>query len=96
MKIDNTGKPVTTTLTRLAEGKNTAASKKTESTQQESVSINPLAAKMNELEKAGGETTFDAGKVAEIRQAIAEGRFTVRADAIADKLVASVQELLQD
>ncbi|MDR3412156.1 MAG: flagellar biosynthesis anti-sigma factor FlgM [Formivibrio sp.] len=96
MKIDNTGKPIASTLTRLAEGKNTASSKKTASTQQESVSINPLAAKIQALEAAGTGSTFDADKVAAIRQAISDGKFTVRADAIADKLVSSVQELLKE
>ncbi len=96
MKIDNTGKPIASPLNRLGEGKNSTASKKTTATQQESVSINPLAAKMQALETAGAESTFDADKVAAIRQAITDGKFTVRADAIADKLVASVQELLQD
>ncbi len=96
MKIDNIGKPIAPSSSRPAEGKNTAASKKTESTQQESVSINPLAAKLQAQDAAGAGSTFDAAKVAEIRQAISEGKFTVRADAIADKLMASVQELLQE
>ena len=40
----------------------------------------------------GGE--FDAEKVARISQAIADGKFTVNADVIADKLIANAQELL--
>jgi negative regulator of flagellin synthesis FlgM len=44
---------------------------------------------------AGGVTPeFDADKVARIAQAIQEGRFTVNAEAIADKLIANAQELL--
>jgi negative regulator of flagellin synthesis FlgM len=38
--------------------------------------------------------SFDAAKVARISQAISEGKFTVNANAIADKLVANAQELL--
>jgi len=38
--------------------------------------------------------SFDAAKVARISQAISEGKFTVNADAIADKLVSNAQELL--
>lgn len=38
--------------------------------------------------------SFDAAKVARISQAISEGKFTINADAIADKLVANAQELL--
>ena len=36
----------------------------------------------------------DSARVNEIRQAIAEGKFKINPDAIADKLVASVKELL--
>jgi len=36
----------------------------------------------------------DATKVAAIKQAISEGRFAINAEAIADKLVSSAQELL--
>ena len=37
---------------------------------------------------------LDAGRVAEIRQAIADGRFTINAGAIADRLIASAKELV--
>ncbi len=37
---------------------------------------------------------FDAGKVERISDAIAQGQFTVNAEAIADKLLANAQELL--
>ena len=40
------------------------------------------------------EGSFDAAKVQRISQAIAEGKFTINAQAIADKLVANAQELL--
>lgn len=36
----------------------------------------------------------DSAKVAAIKQAIAEGRFTINAGAIADSLISSAQELL--
>lgn len=38
--------------------------------------------------------SFDAAKVSRISKAISEGKFTVNATAIADKLVANAQELL--
>lgn len=43
---------------------------------------------------AGATPEFDAAKVDRIRQAIAEGRYTVDAEAIADKLIANAQEVL--
>ncbi|MFG6487336.1 flagellar biosynthesis anti-sigma factor FlgM [Roseateles sp. BYS78W] len=38
--------------------------------------------------------SFDAAKVDRISKAISEGKFTVNANAIADKLVANAQELV--
>ncbi|WP_422017092.1 flagellar biosynthesis anti-sigma factor FlgM [Roseateles sp.] len=38
--------------------------------------------------------SFDAAKVDRISKAITEGKFTINASAIADKLVANAQELL--
>jgi negative regulator of flagellin synthesis FlgM len=43
---------------------------------------------------AAGEVQFDQAKVDRIAQAIRDGRFTVDAEAIADKLIANAQEVL--
>ena len=60
------------------------------------VKLSPLAEQLKAIEGqlAGGEV-FDAGKVAEIKQAIAEGRFQINPNAIAERLLQTVQELLQ-
>lgn len=42
----------------------------------------------------GDEGSFDAAKVARISKAITEGKFTINANAIADKLISNAQELL--
>lgn len=42
----------------------------------------------------GSSGEFDSEKVARIAQAIRDGKFTVNAEAIADKLIANAQELL--
>lgn len=42
----------------------------------------------------GTEPTFNAQKVAEIRQAISEGRFRIDPERIADGLINSVREML--
>lgn len=43
---------------------------------------------------AEGEGSFDAAKVARIAEAIREGRLIINAAAIADKLLANAQEVL--
>lgn len=49
-----------------------------------------------QLAASGGpdDGSFDTAKVQRISQAISEGKFTINANAIADKLVANAQELL--
>ena len=42
-----------------------------------------------------GEGSFDAAKVERIAQAIRDGQFRIDAGAIADKLIANAQELLE-
>ncbi|MGL4995415.1 MAG: flagellar biosynthesis anti-sigma factor FlgM [Deefgea sp.] len=93
MKIDNSGKALGAITARPLEGR--AAAKAEQTPEKESVSINPLAAKLSNVAGAGkSESTFDAEKVGAIRQAISEGRFTVKPEAIADGLLSSVKELL--
>ncbi|QIB64343.1 flagellar biosynthesis anti-sigma factor FlgM [Kineobactrum salinum] len=59
-----------------------------------SAAASPAA--VTHLSSSTGDTSrdVDTARVAEIRQAIAEGRLEFRADLIADKLIASVQDLL--
>ena len=49
--------------------------------------------RLNQLESQFSPSSFDAGKVSEIRAAIAEGRYQVNAGAVADKLLASAAQL---
>ncbi len=59
----------------------------------ERVQVSDMAARLAKLENQfGGE--FDAKKVEEVRSAISEGRFKVDSDAVAQKLLSSVAELL--
>lgn len=59
------------------------------------VQLSTLSARMREIENRLGETrVVDAARVAEIKQAIAEGRFKVNADVVADRLLDTVRELI--
>ena len=49
---------------------------------------------MATLQSELAQPAFDAGKVDEIKQAIRDGKFQVNADAVADKLIASAQDVL--
>ncbi|MDR2787789.1 MAG: flagellar biosynthesis anti-sigma factor FlgM [Candidatus Accumulibacter sp.] len=64
--------------------------KKTEGAPDE-VDLSSLA---SQLLDPDNESPFDAGRVAEIKQAISEGRFSIDASAIADRLIVSARELL--
>ncbi len=43
---------------------------------------------------ASSDATFDETRISQIKQAIAEGRFTINADAIAERLLTSARELV--
>jgi negative regulator of flagellin synthesis FlgM len=55
------------------------------------VALSPAA---SSLASAGTDPTFDSKKVDRIATAIREGKFTVNAEAIADKLIINAEELL--
>ena len=95
MKISSTSEPLRPdrVLPQSNEARTAAAKAGQSVGETEKVQVSDLAAKMAQLEsRFGGE--FDAKKVEEVRSAIAEGRFKVDAGAVADRLLASVGELL--
>jgi negative regulator of flagellin synthesis FlgM len=60
------------------------------------VQLSSLGSQLRNIESglAGGDS-IDAAKVAEIRQAISEGRLNINPNAIADRLLQTVQELIK-
>lgn len=102
MKIDNSGKPLSgTATTRPASARapdtqaNPAGGGDSAKVQNDNVALSSNSLKLSALEGSmGSQPIIDSARVNEIRQAISEGKFKINPDAIADKLVASVKELL--
>lgn len=86
MKIDSSYKPTTTGLPpKATPPQPTPAAAATEA-----VSLSPLAGSLR-----GGEAMpVNTARVQEIKQAIAEGRFKINPEAIADRLIESARELV--
>ncbi|WP_291994523.1 flagellar biosynthesis anti-sigma factor FlgM [Candidatus Accumulibacter sp. ACC003] len=53
-----------------------------------------LSALAEQLQVSGEATSFDATRVSEIKQAIADGRFSINVDAVAERLITSASELI--
>lgn len=86
MKIESSNKPASAPLATRA-----PSTSKTSSTGKDDVQLSALSAQLSAVDD---EQSFDAGRVSEIKQAIADGRFTINAGAIADHLIASARQLV--
>ena len=95
MKITPNTEPLRPDRVAATPDARTAATKGNEPVAEaERVQLSNLAARLNQLEAQFGQSDFDAKKVEQVRNAIADGRFKVNADAVADRLLTSVAELL--
>ncbi len=98
MKIDNSSKPVSQTKATQATGKKAgagAAKRPASSASQDKVDISSLSAQLQALENSLQQVeVVDSQRVEAIKQAISEGRFKVNPDAIADRLIATVKEMV--
>ena len=62
----------------------------------DTISISDLSSQLAALEnRAAADGAFDASRVDAIKAAMSEGRFKVNPEAVADKLLDSVRELLR-
>ena len=89
MKIDSTS--TTASATVSSDTRTRGSISKPTSNAAAEVHLSELA---THLHSSGEAPAFDATRVAEIKQAIAEGRFTINAEAIADRLIESASELI--
>jgi len=87
MKIEQSTKLNTAQLVK--DSRSTSA-KKTGSASDD-VQLSSLA---SQLAASESESAFDTSRVEEIKQAITDGKFSINAGAIADRLIASAKELV--
>lgn len=86
MKIDSSYKPVSASLTPKTATPQPAST----TSDGEAVSLSSLAGTLQGNEKP----PINSARIQEIKQAIAEGRFTINPEAIADRLIASARDLV--
>jgi len=98
VKIDKPSKPLPASLT--GEGAHAAKGKPSlrpasQPSGDTSVSLGSTAAQLHSMESSMANTpVVNAAKVAEIKQAIAEGRFKVNSEAVAGRLLETVRDLI--
>ena len=94
MKIDQVAKSVTgTTAGGPARRNGQTASAAPSGPGGDSVQLSTLS---TQLHGGTGESAVDPARVQEIKQAISEGHFKVNANVVADRLLATVRDLLQN
>ncbi len=97
MKIDNLTKSLGGVAPSDARGRSTAGTAKPDSAAAagEKVELSSLSASLKQAEATIASTpVVNSARVQEIRQAIAEGRFKIDPERIADGLIESVREML--
>lgn len=88
MKIDSSALPLNTPALRRQEGA-PAPSKNSSSPSSAEVQLSVLSSQLQ-----GDAAPVDRARIDEIKQAISEGRFSINAGAIADRLLATAKELV--
>ena len=88
MKIESSSTPTGTPLLKEARAQSTG---KPNSASKDDVQLSAVS---SQLSATDDEQSFDAARVSEIKQAITDGRFTINASAIADRLITSARQLV--
>ena len=102
MKIDKTSNTLPTSSASEGAARATGKDKSAHASAQQgsgstSVSLGSTATQLQGMEKSmANAPVVDAAKVAEIKQAIAEGRFQVNTSVVADRLIATVRDLIDN
>ena len=95
MKINGSSDPAAgLPATSKGAGKSSAAKPAASTEAGAPVSLSNLSARLHALESSSSVgSDFDTTKVENIKQAIRDGKFEVNSEAVADKLISSVQDL---
>lgn len=88
MKIESSSKPAGAPLLKETRAQTTG---QTSSAGKDDVQLSVVS---SQLSATDHEQSFDAARVSEIKQAIKDGRFTINAGAIADRLISSARQLV--
>jgi negative regulator of flagellin synthesis FlgM len=96
MKIDTSS--ITPALTgSSSQGSRTEKSVSTPTSNASTVSLSDAAAKIQALEQSAQHSSgFDAARVAALKQAISEGKFQITPQMIAEKLLDTARDLMQE
>lgn len=95
MKIDGTGKPLGPAPSSAARSSSSSSSTSATSAPGAQIDISGTSSRLRELEATiSNVPVVDSARVDEIKQAIADGRFKVNADRVADSLIESVRQML--
>ena len=93
MKIDQVAKSVTNATASDPTRRNGKAEQSASATGGDSVQLSTLS---TQLQGNAGDSAVDPARVQEIKQAISDGQFKVNANVVADRLLATVRDLLQN
>jgi len=93
MKITRTSEPTRVERLQPNKGGATRASGTAAQGGSATVPATDASSRLSQLETQFSQSSFDAGKVSDIRSAITEGRYQVNSGAVADKLLASAAQL---
>jgi negative regulator of flagellin synthesis FlgM len=100
MKIEKTSKPLPAAVTaetgsRANVGRSTGSKTSAAEDSGTSVHLGTSTAQLRSIESSIANTPLvDIQKVAEIKQAISDGRFQVNSEVVADRLISTVKELI--
>lgn len=99
MKIEKSGKPLPVGLSNEGQARTPAArssgNSQAAAPNSTSVHLGETSSQLQSMQGAMASTpVVDAAKVAAVKQAISEGKFQVNSTVVADRLIASVRDLL--